>query len=68
MAACQGALLLVDATRTTPQLARQQNIHKSDVEGIQAQSISVYHVAKERGVHIIPVLNKASRSAICRRN
>ncbi|KAG9123777.1 Translation factor guf1 mitochondrial, partial [Ceratobasidium sp. 392] len=26
--------------------------------GIQAQSISVYHVAKERGVHIIPVLNK----------
>ncbi|KAG9097505.1 Translation factor guf1 mitochondrial, partial [Ceratobasidium sp. UAMH 11750] len=41
MAACQGALLLVDAT-----------------QGIQAQSISVYHVAKERGVHIIPVLNK----------
>ncbi|KAG8695800.1 Translation factor guf1 mitochondrial, partial [Ceratobasidium sp. 395] len=26
--------------------------------GIQAQSISVYHVAKERGVLIIPVLNK----------
>lgn len=41
MAACQGALLLIDAT-----------------QGIQAQSISVYHVAKERGVHIIPVLNK----------
>jgi translation elongation factor EF-4 len=31
----------------------------SRAEGIQAQSISVYHVAKERGVHIIPVLNKA---------
>ncbi|KAL5635426.1 hypothetical protein ACGC1H_004276 [Rhizoctonia solani] len=41
MAACQGALLLVDAT-----------------QGIQAQSISVYHVARDRGVHIIPVLNK----------
>ncbi|QRV99888.1 Elongation factor Tu GTP binding domain [Ceratobasidium sp. AG-Ba] len=41
MAACQGALLLVDAT-----------------QGIQAQSISVFHVAKGQGVHIIPVLNK----------
>ncbi|KZT09721.1 GTP-binding protein lepa [Laetiporus sulphureus 93-53] len=41
LAACQGALLLVDAT-----------------QGIQAQSISVFHVAKERGLHIIPILNK----------
>ncbi|KAH9848906.1 GTP-binding protein lepa [Lenzites betulinus] len=41
LAACQGALLLVDAS-----------------QGVQAQSISVYHVAKEKGLTIIPVLNK----------
>ncbi|KAH9930620.1 GTP-binding protein lepa [Fomitopsis serialis] len=41
LAACQGALLLVDAT-----------------QGIQAQSISVFHIARERGLKIIPVLNK----------
>ncbi|KAI0807892.1 GTP-binding protein lepa [Fomes fomentarius] len=41
LAACQGALLLVDAS-----------------QGVQAQSISVFHVAKERGITIIPVLNK----------
>lgn len=43
LSACQGALLLVDAT-----------------QGIQAQSISVFHIAKERGLTIIPVLNKVS--------
>ncbi|CCM04403.1 uncharacterized protein FIBRA_06580 [Fibroporia radiculosa] len=41
LAACQGALLLVDAT-----------------QGIEAQSISVFHIAQERGLKIIPVLNK----------
>ncbi|GLB34728.1 putative promotes mitochondrial protein synthesis [Lyophyllum shimeji] len=41
LAACQGALLLVDAS-----------------QGVQAQSISVFHNAKERGLTIIPVLNK----------
>ncbi|KAG1756397.1 P-loop containing nucleoside triphosphate hydrolase protein [Suillus paluster] len=41
LAACQGALLLVDAS-----------------QGIQAQSISVFHIAKERGLKIIPVLSK----------
>ncbi|KAG7448060.1 translation factor GUF1, mitochondrial [Guyanagaster necrorhizus] len=41
LAACQGALLLVDAS-----------------QGVQAQSISVFHIAKERGLKIIPVLNK----------
>ncbi|KAI8982841.1 GTP-binding protein lepa [Trametes punicea] len=41
LAACQGALLLVDAS-----------------QGVQAQSISVFHVAKEKGLTIIPVLNK----------
>ncbi|KAJ6630566.1 GTP-binding protein lepa [Mycena sp. CBHHK59/15] len=41
LAACQGALLLVDAS-----------------QGVQAQTISVFHIAKERGLHIIPVLNK----------
>ncbi|KAG8884650.1 Translation factor guf1 mitochondrial [Tulasnella sp. 331] len=41
LTACQGALLLVDAS-----------------QGIQAQTLSVYHAAKERGVTIIPVLNK----------
>ena len=41
MAACQGALLLVDAT-----------------QGVQAQSLSVFHTARERGLKIIPVMNK----------
>jgi translation factor GUF1, mitochondrial len=41
LAACQGALLLVDAS-----------------QGVQAQSISVFHIAQERGLKIIPVLNK----------
>ncbi|KAH9043066.1 GTP-binding protein lepa [Lactarius pseudohatsudake] len=41
MAACQGALLLVDAS-----------------QGVQAQSLSVFHTARERGLKIIPVLNK----------
>lgn len=45
LAACQGALLLVDAT-----------------QGVQAQSISVFHVAQERGLTIIPVLNKVNKS------
>ncbi|KAJ3880686.1 P-loop containing nucleoside triphosphate hydrolase protein [Lentinula edodes] len=38
LAACQGALLLVDAS-----------------QGVQAQSISVFHIAKERGLTIIPI-------------
>ncbi|KAG9318579.1 P-loop containing nucleoside triphosphate hydrolase protein [Chiua virens] len=46
LAACQGALLLVDAT-----------------QGVQAQSISVFHIAKERGITIIPVLNKIDMPA-----
>ncbi|KAI0032285.1 GTP-binding protein lepa [Vararia minispora EC-137] len=41
MAACQGALLLVDST-----------------QGVQAQSLSVFHAAHERGLKIIPVMNK----------
>ncbi|KAF8510987.1 P-loop containing nucleoside triphosphate hydrolase protein [Hysterangium stoloniferum] len=41
LAACQGALLLVDAS-----------------QGIQAQTISVFHIAQERGLKIIPILNK----------
>lgn len=41
LAACQGALLLVDAS-----------------QGVQAQTISVFHVARDRGLLIIPVLNK----------
>lgn len=49
LAACQGALLLVDAT-----------------QGIQAQSISVFHIARERGLKIIPVLNKVPVSLAMR--
>jgi translation elongation factor EF-4 len=45
MAACEGAILLVDAT-----------------QGVQAQTLSVFHVAKERGLKIIPVLNKVDIS------
>ena len=41
MVACQGALLLVDAS-----------------QGVQAQSLSVFHAAREKGLKIIPVLNK----------
>ncbi|EPQ57963.1 GTP-binding protein lepa [Gloeophyllum trabeum ATCC 11539] len=41
LAACQGALLLVDAT-----------------QGVQAQTLSVFHVAKEKGLVIVPILNK----------
>ncbi|KLO10549.1 Guf1 protein [Schizopora paradoxa] len=41
LAACQGALLLVDAS-----------------QGVQAQTISVFHIARNRGLKIIPVLNK----------
>lgn len=41
LAACDGALLLVDAT-----------------QGVQAQSMSVFHIARARGLTIIPVLNK----------
>ncbi|KAJ8700012.1 Translation factor guf1 mitochondrial [Pleurotus ostreatus] len=41
LAACQGALLLVDCS-----------------QGVQAQTISVFHNAKDRGLTIIPVLNK----------
>lgn len=41
LAACQGALLLVDAS-----------------QGIQAQTLSVFHVAQSRGLKIIPILNK----------
>ncbi|KAI9458268.1 GTP-binding protein lepa [Russula earlei] len=45
LAACQGALLLVDASR-----------------GVQAQSLSVFHAARERGLTIIPILNKVDLS------
>ncbi|KAJ8461864.1 hypothetical protein ONZ45_g18142 [Pleurotus djamor] len=41
LAACQGALLLVDCS-----------------QGVQAQTISVYHNARDRGLTIVPVLNK----------
>jgi translation elongation factor EF-4 len=58
MAACQGALLLIDATRMIFLGSLLSVFLPLLIEGIQAQSISVYHVAKERGVHIIPVLNK----------
>ncbi|TFK54694.1 GTP-binding protein lepa [Heliocybe sulcata] len=44
LAACQGALLLVDAS-----------------QGVQAQTLSVFHVAKERGLVIVPILNKGSK-------
>lgn len=33
-------------------------------QGVQAQSISVFHIAKERGLKIIPVLNKVRKRAI----
>jgi len=41
LAACEGALLVVDAT-----------------QGIQAQTLSTYHKAKQLGLKVIPVVNK----------
>ena len=41
LAACQGALLLIDAA-----------------QGIQAQTLANYHLAREQGLAIVPVLNK----------
>jgi elongation factor 4 len=41
IAACQGALLLVDST-----------------QGVQAQTLANYRIAKAAGLHIIPVLTK----------
>lgn len=41
LAACEGALLLVDAT-----------------QGVQAQTIANLHLARERNVRLIPVINK----------
>jgi hypothetical protein len=51
LAACQGALLLVDSS-----------------QGVQAQSISVFHIAKERGLKIIPVLSKVRSRLITEYN
>jgi len=34
------------------------NLKVDASQGVQAQSISVFHNAKERGLKIIPVLNK----------
>lgn len=47
LAACQGAILLVDAS-----------------QGIQAQTMSVFHIAKEKGLKIIPILNKVQHARI----
>lgn len=41
LAACEGAILLVDAT-----------------QGIQAQTVANYYLAKKQGLTIIPVINK----------
>ena len=45
LAACQGALLLIDAS-----------------QGVQAQTLSVFHVAQGRGIKIIPIMNKVQTS------
>lgn len=60
LTACQGALLLVDATRAFIRASHHVHVHILSyfAEGVQAQSLSVFHVAKERGLKIIPVLNK----------
>lgn len=46
LSACEGALLLVDAT-----------------QGIEAQTLSHYLLAKENGLKIIPVINKIDLSS-----
>lgn len=56
LGACEGALLLVDCTRTSPLLT--SSIADPVSEGIQAQTLSVFHVAQESKLVIIPVINK----------
>lgn len=34
-------------------------------QGVQAQTISVFHIAQERGLKIIPVLNKVFKGTRC---
>ena len=47
MAACEGALLVVDAS-----------------QGVEAQTLVNYHLAKERNLTIIPVINKIDLPSI----
>ncbi|KAG9055020.1 Translation factor guf1 mitochondrial [Serendipita sp. 407] len=52
-------LNLIDTPVTRSQAACQGALLLIDsTQGIQAQTISVYHSAKERGLKIIPILNK----------
>lgn len=57
LAACQGALLLVhNSSFSSYPILTVFQVDAS--QGVQAQSISVFHNAKERGLTIIPILNK----------
>jgi len=38
----------------------QRTLQVDASQGVQAQSISVFHNAKERGLNIIPILNKVA--------
>lgn len=69
--ASEGAILLVDSTRKYIKGSRRPS--SSDVsafgvviEGVQAQTMSVYHTAKAKGLKIVPVLNKVSKLNLTR--
>lgn len=57
LGACEGALLLVDCTRTSMLFIFWSQLTVT-TEGIQAQTLSVFHVAQESNLVIIPVINK----------
>ena len=58
LAACQGAVLLVRVLEIFSIIFNSCFIQVDASQGVQAQSISVFHNARERGLKIIPVLNK----------
>lgn len=58
LGACEGALILVDCTRKSFLSQSSITMLNALVEGIQAQTLSVFHVALEADLTLIPVINK----------
>lgn len=59
LGACEGALLLVDCTRKLhPRPLSKLAISSPATEGIQAQTLSVFHYALDANLTLLPVINK----------